>query len=220
MISGQVLGALSGSHDLESAGACPVYDFTDQRRLVAIGQAVKASSRFRPLCQQGTGKSIRFHRRHNHMATICRGQFGVANGRLGITGRLDHDFDRVMANQGFGIFGNPKAVFCGVLGLRHNVIGRVSQRQEPHFQAGSIEVRDPDQAQAGRAAQLGKKHGAELSGPDESYSQRPAGFGPGNKLCVEVHLGLRKREEITPPKLAVRAAREQDTRPRRGAQEA
>ena len=166
MIGRQILCAFSGRDDFEAASACPVHQFADQRRLVAIGEAVKATGRRRLPCQQGPGKRVRLDTGHDDVPAVGGGKLGMADRCLGISGGFHDDFNVSVGDQGFRILGQPNSLPRGSARRCRRILGANAQAGQAHAQAREIQIGDSDNAQARGAACLCQEHGTELSCPD------------------------------------------------------
>ena len=83
----------SGGHDRKARGACPVDQIADQRRLVAIGEAVDDAGLPRLAREQRSAERIRLDGHHHHVLAVLERRERVLDGGDWIPGRLDHDVD-------------------------------------------------------------------------------------------------------------------------------
>ena len=81
VIPRQVLGPLAGTHHLEPTASGPIHQFTDQRRLVPIGQAVDDACPPGSPGQQGTCHHIGLHVDHDQVLAVLDGLQGVTDPR-------------------------------------------------------------------------------------------------------------------------------------------
>jgi hypothetical protein len=103
--SRQPFVAAAGSGDLEARGARPVDQVADQRRLIAIGQAVDHARLGGALGEQRAAEGVGLDRHHDHALAVAEGLERVLDGGDRIAGRFDDDVDLGMADEGAPIVG-------------------------------------------------------------------------------------------------------------------
>ena len=114
----QVLGPLAGGDHLEPAGARPVDLLGDQRRLVAIGQAVDDTLRLRPPRQRRPAQHVGLDIDHDHVLAGLDRRQRVGGAGERIAGRLDHELDLGARHQRHRIVGQPGRRRYGGIGGR------------------------------------------------------------------------------------------------------
>ncbi len=93
----QPLVAAAGRDDREAAGARPVDQVADQRRLVAEGERIQHAGRRRTLRQQRTAEGIGLDRDVDHVLAVVEGAQAVLDRRDRMAGAFDDDVDLRMA---------------------------------------------------------------------------------------------------------------------------
>lgn len=188
MKRGVVVSALSGTHNLEAAGAGPVDMLTNQRWLIAPRKAVDHAGFPRVPCQQGTGQRIRFHVHHDNVPAILDGHEAMADAGWGIAGRIDDDFDSVGTNQGVGIVTDacrPTRHCFGERGGRDLLRGPAGA-EACISGAIDVQIRYACDVQAARQARLDQKHRTELPRPNQANPHGIPSLGAGRQHRAEI----------------------------------
>ena len=174
----QVLGALAGGDDGEAAGARPVDQLGDQRRLVAIGHRIDRPRRPRALGERRPGEHVRLDIDHDDVLAVLdrRQRMADAGGR--VAGDLDHHLDIVARD------------------CRDAVVGELARRDPrlvpadiPTGGAGAVrrEIGDCRDPEPGRGRRLREEHRAELSGADDENPHRSFGGDAFGSETGEIH---------------------------------
>ncbi len=167
--------AASGRDDAESGGPRPIDEIADQRRLVAIREAVDHARVGRLARQQRTAKGIGLHGDVDHVLAVAERGKTMLDRRRRVAGAFDHDVDVRMRDQLLPVVADMR----GALGQR--VVERSgggSLRRPAHARQvgpriGGREIGDAGQMHAGDLRHLGQVHRAELAGADQA--RRAAG---------------------------------------------
>ena len=106
----QPLVAAARRHHREAGGARPVHQIADQRRLVAVGEAVDHAGFRRLARQQRAAERIGLHRHHDDVLAVAERRQRVLHRRRRIAGGLDDDVDRRVRDQLLPIVGQDG--FC------------------------------------------------------------------------------------------------------------
>ena len=185
----QPLVAAASRRDVEARSARPVDQFADQRRLVAIGQAVDHARRGGALGQHRAAQSIRLDGDHDHMLAVAESFQRMLGGSDRIAGRLDDDLDVGLADQGLPIVGEMRVAVAArvVEGGRGGDFGLPAEPRQILPRARRREVGDADQMDARRGRDLRQVHRAELAGADQADAQRIARRGALQKHAMKVH---------------------------------
>ena len=162
MERGQVLGPLAGGDHLQPAGARPVDLLGDQRRLVAIGQAVDDALRLRPPRQRARARVAR---------------------------RLDHELDLGAPQQHHRIVGQPGRPTAASIGggTSGGALGGPADGGQVRPRPARVQIGDPDHLQPRRGRHLRQEHAGELAAADHADPQRPTLGLPPPQLAMEVH---------------------------------
>jgi hypothetical protein len=141
---------------LETGGACPVDQLADQRRLVAIGEAVDHAGRCRPLGEQRAAEGIGLDRDHDHALAVPEGFQCMLDGGNGIAGRFDDDVDVGLADQRAPIVGEMGVAVLARLGERscRRHLGLPAQSRQVLPRTGRRQIGDAQQMDAGRGWDL------------------------------------------------------------------
>jgi hypothetical protein len=173
-------------HHREAAGAGPIDQIADQRRLVAEGQRVDNAGIGRLLRQQRPAEGIGLDRHVDHVLALRKCFQAMVHGRDRIAGAFDDHVDRRVAHQGLPVVADVRAAAVAV-GQR----AARALRLQPTCQVGAAvgrQVGDAHQVHAGRARDLRQVHRAELAGADEADAHRPAFGGALLELGEQVHV--------------------------------
>ena len=158
MIFRQVLRALSRGEHAEAAGACPIDQLADQRRLIAIGQRIHNTGASRLLRQRDTCQHIGLDVDHHDMFALGDRASGVHDAGGSVAGRFHHNLDVRRPQH------------------RRRVIGEARRRDAfvvpadaPARLARTIgcQVGDRRDLDPGRGWHLREEHRAELAGTDQ-----------------------------------------------------
>ena len=185
----QPLVAAAGGHHREAAGAGPVDQVADHRRLVAVGQAVHHAGLGRTPRQQRAAERVGLHRDVDDMLALPdRGQDVVHRRHRG-AGALDHDVDLRQRHQRLPVVGDPGAAFAqrGLCRRGGAALGRPAHARQVALRGGGVQVRDGHQVHARRARHLRQVHRAELAGADQAHPDRASLGGALLKLVVQAH---------------------------------
>ena len=166
--------------DRKARGARPVHQVADQRRLVAIREAVHDPRFGRLPGEQRPAERVGLDRDVDHVLAVAqRGQDVLDRGDR-IARRLDDDVDIRIGDQLFPVFRNGE-----LRGIEADAL---------QVGAGIVrgEVRDANQPHPGGLRQLREIHGRELARPDEADADRVV-FSL-KKLCVQVQRTVPSRE--------------------------
>ena len=93
MVFRQVFRALPGGDHAEAAGARPVHQLADQRRLIAIGQRIDHAGPRRLARQRDTRQHIGLHVDHHDMLALGDRAPRVRDAGGRVAGRLHHHLD-------------------------------------------------------------------------------------------------------------------------------
>ncbi len=188
----QPLVAAAGGHHRKAAGARPVDQVADQRRLVAEGERIDHAGFGRLARQQRAAERIGLDRDVDHVLAVREGFQAVVDRGDRVAGAFDDDVDRRMAHQRLPVL----ADVGGAVLQRCVEAGRARLRvvpadaREVAARAVGRQVGDADQVHARRARNLRQVHRAELAGADQADADRLA-FGCALlELGVQAHLRL------------------------------
>jgi hypothetical protein len=104
--------------DREARGARPVDQLADQRRLIAIGEAVDHARLGRALGEQGSAEGVGLDRHHDHALAVLEGFQRMLDGCDRIAGRFDDHVDLGMGDQGLPVVGQEGVAVLARLGER------------------------------------------------------------------------------------------------------
>ena len=104
--------ALAGSGDFEAGGACPIDQFADQCRLVAIGHGVDQALAAGLFSQDRTNHHVGLDVDHDDVLAGFDGGQRVAGAGNGMAGRLDHAVDLFAGQKRGNVVGDEG---CAVL---------------------------------------------------------------------------------------------------------
>ena len=104
----QVARALAGADHGEAAGARPVDQLADQRRLIAVGEAVDQARLPRPLGEHRSDQDVRLDVDHHQVTTVVDRGERVARAGARIAGRLDHHVQTRRGDQGAAVVGEMR----------------------------------------------------------------------------------------------------------------
>ena len=181
----QIFRALAGGDDAEPAGARPVHQLADQRRLVAVGHAVHDAGRLRLARQQGASEDVGLHVDHDDVLALGDCASGMRDAGRGVAGGFDRDVDVGGCEHRHGVVGEtgggdallgPADAAAGVAGL----VGK--------------QVGDGGDGQAGCGRHLRQEHRAELARADQAdadgafplLQQAKQVHGAGSFPCLDV----------------------------------
>ena len=118
-----------------------------------------------------------------------------------MAGGLDDAFDVVAGEQGGDIVGDEgRAALDRLAGALGGVaLCRPTDALQRFARLGDVEIGDGHHVVAGDPLRLGKHHGAEFAGADQTDPHRATSFGTGGKQSIEVHSGvLRTMKSVVP----------------------
>ena len=181
--------ATPGGHDGKPAGARPVDEVADQRRLVTKSERIDHAGFGRAAREQRAAKRIRLDGHVDDMFVLGKRFEAMVDGGNRMPGAFDDDIDRRMAHQR-----QPVVADMGIAGLQRSVERRCLRLLRAPAHARQVRPRrvgrqigDADQVHPRRARHLGQVHRAELAGADEADPHRPAVCGSFEKFAVQVH---------------------------------
>ena len=187
-----VARALAGGDHGEAAGAGPVDMLANERGLIAPCQAVDHARGLGLAREQRPRERVRLDVDHDDVLAVVDRSESMADAGGRNAGRFDDHLDRGECHHGLRIGRHMGASGlecftqrrCGDRLLVPSRGAQLAQR------ARDIEVGDGDDVKPARAPCLSQKHGAELSGPDETDGHRPAGGLAFEQHGVEIHGNL------------------------------
>src|ERR1700760_2235160 len=91
MVFPHIFGALAGGDHGEAAGPCPVDQFADQCRLVAIGEAVNHTSSLGVARQQWACEDVSLHIHHHDVLAFTDRSSGMGDPGGSVAGGLTDD---------------------------------------------------------------------------------------------------------------------------------
>ena len=89
----QKLRAFAGGDDHKTAGAGPIDEFADERRLIAVGHRVNDAGLLRLALQDRADDDVRFDGHHDHVMAGFDRTVRVKRPGFNETGRFDDDVD-------------------------------------------------------------------------------------------------------------------------------
>ena len=173
--------------DREARGARPVDEIADERRLVAVRQAVDHSRCRGALRQQRAAEGICLHGDHHHMlAVLERGERVLDRGDR-IPRGFDDDVDPGMREERAPVVAEVRGVVLErrIERRRREHRGLPAHALEVLFGILWREIGDAHEMDARRLRHLREIHGRELTRADQTEAQRVV-FSL-LQLCVEVH---------------------------------
>ena len=184
-----VAGSLAGGGHAEAGAARPVHLFADQRRLVAVSEAVHHPRGGGARGQQRPGDDIGLHRDHHHVAARVDRRHGVPQPGAGIAGRFHHHLDAVGGNHPLAVIPQvgPPAVPRRRRRWRRELLGLPAGRRQQSAHLGHVAVGDRHHVDARRAPRLRQKHRAELAGADHPHPRRPPLGRPPLQTTRQIH---------------------------------
>jgi hypothetical protein len=93
MVLGQIFRSLSGGDHGKAAGARPVDQLADQRRLVAVGEGVDHAGAARLPREKRAGEHVGLDVHHDDVLAVGDGAARVGDAGGGVAGGLDDDFE-------------------------------------------------------------------------------------------------------------------------------
>ena len=188
----QPLVAAARRRDGKARGARPVDQFADQRRLVAVGEAVDHTRFGGTAREQRAAEGIGFHRHHHHTLAVPEGFQRMLDGGDRIAGRFDDHVDLGMGDQRLPVVGQERVAVLARFGERRGGrdIGLPAQPRQILPRAGRRHVGDAEQMDARRRRDLAQVHRAELAGADQADAQRIVVRGALQQHAVKVHCFL------------------------------
>ncbi len=180
MIFRHVLGALAGGDHREAAGPRPVHQFADQRRLVAIGQAVDHAGGLGFARQQRAGEHVGLHIHHDDVLALANRATGMGDAGRGVAGGFDHDLDLREGDHRRGVIDEAGGgdAFLGPADISARLAGAVGRQ-----------VGDGGDLQARRRRHLRQEHRTELAGADQPDAHRMSSGGAPLQQAIKVHVG-------------------------------
>ena len=185
--------AAARGHNGKSRRARPVDEIADDRRLVAIGEAVHHCGLPRLFCKQRAAEGIRLHRDHDHVFAVAERGERVRDGGERVTRRFDHDLDCGMGHERLPVVRNMRAPLLeGPIERRCAIAVRLPPDAfEIGAGVGGREICDPGQMHPGGLMHLREVHRGELAGADHADPQRLAPRLPLTEFGMKVHTGSR-----------------------------
>ena len=186
----QPLVAAPGGHHREAGSSRPVHEVADDRRLVAVGQAVDDARSGGALGQQRPAERIRLHGHHDDVLAVLERIQGMFNGRDRVAGGLHDDLDFGMAAQRLPVFPDVRVTLLHGCIQRRGPVPRGLPAGAPKvgLRVRGRKVRNADEVHARRARHLGDVHGAEFACADHAHPDGLAGGFALLQLAVEVHV--------------------------------
>ena len=188
----QPLVAAAGRHHREAAGAGPVHQVADQRRLVAEGQRIHHAGLRRTARQQRAAEGVGLHGDVDHVLAVVKGLQAVLHRGDRVAGAFHHHVNGWVLHQGQPVIADVgAAVFQRVVQRR----GLGALRVPAHARqvgAGVFgrQVGNAYQVHARCARHLGQVHGAELAGADQGHAHGLVVGGALFQLGMQVHGGF------------------------------
>ena len=105
MIRGLVFGALASADNVEAVDLGPFNQFTDQSRLVAIGEGVNEASGSCTLGQEGTSQDVCFDINHDQVAPVFDGLKSVVDACERIASGFDQNVQSIRPDEGIAVIG-------------------------------------------------------------------------------------------------------------------
>ena len=181
--------AAPGSDHLETRCPRPVDQIANQRRLIAVGEAVDHPGRLCLACEQGAAQGIGLDRDVDHVLAVGESCQTMLHRGGRIAGALHDNVDSGMRDQFL-----PVIAEMGVA-LRQRIVkrgsGKLLRFPADALQIGPREggrkIGDPDQMHARDPGHLSEIHGAEFSGADQSDAQRISRRLALLQLAIEIH---------------------------------
>jgi hypothetical protein len=172
----QPLVPTPGGDDREARRARPVDEIADERRLVAVGEAVHDARLLRLLREERAAERVGLHGHHHHVLAVPERGERVLDRRDRIAGRLDHDLDLRIGDELLPVV-RDRRLLDQLLRPAHSPQVRLRVRRR--------EVRDADKPHPRCPRHLREVHRRELARADQADAQRV--LFPLLQLCVEVH---------------------------------
>ena len=173
----QPLVAAAGGGDRKAAGARPVDQVADQRRLVAEGERIDHARLGRLSRQQRAAERIGLDRDVDDVLAVRERRQAVLDRGDRMAGAFDDDVDRRMRHQRLPVLADvgraavlQRRVEAGRARLR---VAPADPRQVSACAVGR-EIGDADEMHARRARNLRQVHRAELAGADQADADRLA----------------------------------------------
>ena len=168
--------AAPGCHHGEAAGARPIHQIANQRRLVAECQGVNDTGLLRFERQQRAAKGVGLHRDVHHMLAVRKRLQAVVDCGNRVAGAFDDDVNRRMRDQRAPVFTDVRAAVFDRSVQRRGL--RALQIPTHTRQIGACaigrQIGNTDQMHAGRARNLCQVHGAEFARADQADAERTA----------------------------------------------
>ncbi len=185
----QPLVAAARRRDREARGARPVDQLADQRRLIAIGEAVDHAGLGRALGEQGAAKGVGLDRHHDHALAVAERFQRVLDRGNRIAGRFDDHVDLGMGNQRPPVVGQEGVAVAPRLGEgpRRRHFGLPAEPCQVLARPRRREVGDAQQVDTRRGRDLAEIHGAELAGADQADAQRLGRSRALEQHAMQVH---------------------------------
>jgi hypothetical protein len=198
--------AAAGGHHRKAAGARPVHQVADQRRLVAEGQAVHHAGLGGTARQQRPAERVGLHRDVDDMLALREGprhvvdrmhRWPVHSTTMSISGNATS----ACQSSVIQVVPSRSAACSDGAALRSGV---QPTRARLRFAPSGVQVGDGHQMHARRARHLRQVHRAELARPDQADADGAPFGGTLLELVVQAHVGFRFEAD---PEGSVRAGR-------------
>jgi len=179
----------AGRHHAESGGARPVDQVADDRRLVAVGEAVDYARLGGLAREQRAAERVGLDGHHHHVLAVAERGERVLDRRERVARRFDDDVDRGMRHQRLPVVRDVRARFLDRSIQRRSAVALGVPAHALQIPPGVLrrEIGDAGEVHAGRVRHLRDVHGAELARADDADAQRLALRRALTKLRVEIH---------------------------------
>jgi hypothetical protein len=185
--------AAARGHHRKAAGARPVDQVADQRRLVTERQRIHHAGLLRLACQHRAAQCVGLDGDVDHVLVLRERAKAVIHRGDRRAGALDDHVDRRMAHQRLPVVADVRATLAqrGIErgGLR--ALERPAHARQVAACSIGRQVGDAHQVHAWRAWRLRQVHRAELAGADQSHAHRPVRGRALLQQRVQAHAGTR-----------------------------
>ena len=178
MVFRQVFRAFPCCNHAKSAGACPVHQFADQCRLVAVGQRIDDAGAFRLARQGDAGQHVGFDVHHDDVFALRDGAAGVRDAGGRVAGGFDHDFQIGCCHHRHGVIGEARGLDACCVPADAAAGGARSIGRE---------IGDCGDLDSRCRRHLCQEHRAEFPGADQPDPHRPVGGEALLQQPMQVH---------------------------------
>lgn len=116
VVLGEVLGALSGAHNVEAGRARPVHHLGDERRLVSVRHRVDDAGLARLPGQERPRQDVGLDVDHDDVLLVLAAQQRVADTRRRVAGHLQDDIDLGGGDEGGRVGGDGRLAGLDAVG--------------------------------------------------------------------------------------------------------